>query len=116
MLKYTAAASADASMEAFSSQSTAASGSGTMKIRNAKGKAVGSHPFRAEEQKPTGRDETHKRESHQGQSIVDTQAPTPLDLLQPVPRFQVLPQLPLRESMSAIRARVDLFGGKANRL
>ena len=38
-LKNRAAASADASTEAFSSQFTAASGSGTMKIRNATGKA-----------------------------------------------------------------------------
>ena len=78
-LKNRAAASADASMEAFSSQSTAASGSGTMKIRNATGKAACGHPFRAEEQKPTGRDETHKSERHQGESIVDAQAPTPRD-------------------------------------
>src|ERR1019366_5237420 len=39
-LKNRAAASADANIEAFSSQSTAASGSGTMKIRNATGKAL----------------------------------------------------------------------------
>ncbi len=40
MRKYRAAASAEASMEAFSSQSTAASGRGTMKIRKAIGKAL----------------------------------------------------------------------------
>ena len=43
------------------------------------GKGRGGHPFRAEEQKPAGSDEAHKRESHQGQLIVDTQAPTPRD-------------------------------------
>ena len=85
ILKNKAATSADASTEAVSSQFTAASGSGTMKIRNADGKGRGGHPFRAKEQKPAGGDEAHIGERHQGEIVVDAQALRARRSLRPAP-------------------------------
>jgi hypothetical protein len=55
-------------MDAFSGESATASGSGTMKIRNATGRHWQPSMW-AEEQKSAGRDEADKRPGSQGQSI-----------------------------------------------
>ena len=43
------------------------------------GKGRGGHPFRAQEQKPTGGDDAHVGERHQGEAVVDAQASAPRD-------------------------------------
>ena len=55
------------------------------------GKGRGGHPFRAKEQKPTGGDDAHIGERHQGEAIVDAQAPTPAESLRQAPRRRLHP-------------------------